>query len=203
MMTQADLLAHQQLAAQGYPSQMMPHPQAHSYAQAVQAHAQMQAQAQIQAAAMSAAAQQAQGMHQAQQANGLFRSETPNGRAMSQQAQHLLAQQIGPDNAGSPSTDSGMSAKRGADPSPVDAQASKRARMGTKRPSESFDASPKGNIDVAAPEEHQRQAIEVANRAAAQHMPAPNMPNFAGQPIQRQVSQVSLHPLLDCTKTDI
>jgi hypothetical protein len=121
-MTPEQVLAHQQQL--GYPAHMVQHPSAQSYAQAIQAQA--QAQIQAQAALM--------------QQNG-YRAMATNGRMpqLSQQ-QYVLQhqQQLGgqSDNvSGSPSTDSGMSAKRGPDPSPVEGATTKRAKVGTKRPS--------------------------------------------------------------------
>ncbi|ORX35073.1 hypothetical protein BD324DRAFT_116597 [Kockovaella imperatae] len=62
----------------------------------------------------------------------------------------------GIDVGASPSADSVMSAKRGADPSAVDVQ-TKRARITGKKPT---------------PEDHQRQALEIASRVAGVQSPA-------------------------------
>ena len=163
--------------AQGYPS----HVQHQQYAHALQAQAHAQSQFHAQMVAQQAQAQQAQAMAQQQNAaNGQFRAETPNGRAMSAQ-QHYMQQIQASGEAGSPSTEGSL--KRGAPGpnvgSPVDIPA-KRAKMAGKRPSKSCHEWDRALI--LAPEEHQRQAMEVAQKAAMQNMQAP--------PIQRQPSQV-------------
>jgi hypothetical protein len=133
----------QQLAAQGYPA----HVQQQQYAQVLQAQAHAQTQLHAQMVAQQAQAQQAQAMAQQQQsqsmANGAFRTETPNGRAMSSQQHYMQQVQASGDNAESPSTEGSL--KRGAPGgsvgSPVDIPA-KRAKMAGKRPSESIKGGP-------------------------------------------------------------
>jgi hypothetical protein len=79
--------------------------------------------------------------------------------------------------------------KRGTGGSPIDGPI-KRARIGGKRPSKFCYLADRVML-MSAPEEHQRQAMEVAQRATVQTAHANS--NFVPQPghIQRQLSQVS------------
>ena len=81
--------------------------------------------------------------------------------------------------------------KRGINGSPGEVP-TKRARVVGNRPSE-LQALHLASKLMSAPEEHQRQAMEVAQRAAVQSAHANT--NFVPQPVQvqRQLSQVSLH----------
>ena len=84
--------------------------------------------------------------------------------------------------ATSPSTNSGRSNKRGADPSPVDGQV-KRAKTSNKRPSKWWHVPKLCFIDTCvAPEDHQRQAMEIASRVSGIHSPSSAMLGHIPQP---------------------
>ncbi len=132
--------------------------------------------------------QQAQ---QIAQSNGQFRAGTTNAGIGSM---HPLAiMQHGPDSSGSPSTESGLSVKRPAEVSPIDGS-SKKPRLAGKRPSKRQRTKKDLTDIVKAPEEHQRQAMEMAQRAAQQMPAPPGVPQMPGQMHQlvRAPSQVSM-----------
>jgi hypothetical protein len=103
------------------------------------------------------------------------------------------------DNSGSPGTDVSQSGAKRMAGSPVDGS-NKKAKVYGKRPSEwrsSSEGSKALTNTCAAPEEHQRQALEMASRV--QRLPGPvgipQMPLPSGQ-LQRAPSQVSYRSIL-------
>ncbi|WVF66570.1 hypothetical protein IAT40_001310 [Kwoniella sp. CBS 6097] len=120
---------------------------------------------------------QGQQQQQMMQSNGPMAMSTPGGSV-----RHIHPQG-GNEIGGSPSTDNGQSHKRGAEAMPADAQ-NKKAKLVGKGPT---------------PEEHRRQALEMARSAMGAPPGVLQLPNQAsGQ--QRQVSQDATRPTLEAQR---
>ncbi|WWC57620.1 uncharacterized protein I303_100152 [Kwoniella dejecticola CBS 10117] len=102
---------------------------------------------------------------------------TPGG-TVRHMPQQMMMQQNG--LGGSPSHDSPMAHKRGAEASPIETHSTKKAKMVGKQPT---------------PEDHRRQAIEMAKAA----MPAPGILQLPGQQ-QRSMSQEMPRPSLEAQR---
>ena len=122
--------------------------------------------------------------HQAQ-ASVQFHGHTGTIAANGSIRQYLPAQShasmVQPTNSVDPqSADNVLSIKRQAESPPGDA-AGKKAKQAGKKPSKQHLMLGEAYSCRTAPEDHQRQAIEMANRAA-QHIPVqPGMPQMPGQ----------------------